>query len=127
MAKIAICTIMKQEEPYILEWVAYHRKLGFDLVIADNGGNDRTTDLLSALDRAGLIKRLDFRWCRSRPQLPAYRALLRLTCPPKQYQLESERLRVNMNFVPTSKDRFARRREPEATGAEQSGRRTPSG
>ena len=36
-ASATLCGIIKDEEPYILEWVAYHRLLGFrDIVIYDN-------------------------------------------------------------------------------------------
>jgi len=52
MTRVAIGAIMKQEAPYILEWVAYHKALGFELIIADNGGADDTTKILTALDAA---------------------------------------------------------------------------
>ena len=78
MTRVAIGAIMKQEEPYVLEWVAYHKALGFDLIIADNGGTDNTTKILTALDSAGIIKRIDFRYCTKTPQIPAYRAIIRV-------------------------------------------------
>jgi glycosyltransferase involved in cell wall biosynthesis len=77
MTKVAIGAIMKQEAPYILEWVAYHKSLGFELIIADNGGDDRTSEILFALDQAKIIKRIDFRFFKNSPQIPAYRAILR--------------------------------------------------
>lgn len=58
--RIAIAAIFKDECEYILEWIAYHRTiLGIeDFIIADNASNDGTTQLLQALEVAGLIKRL---------------------------------------------------------------------
>ncbi|MBU2994054.1 glycosyltransferase family 2 protein [Octadecabacter sp. 1_MG-2023] len=77
MSNVAICALMKYEAPYIVEWVAYYDLLGFKMIVADNGGNDDTSRLLSALDAAGIIDRVDFRWCTRKPQIPAYRALAR--------------------------------------------------
>lgn len=77
MSKVAICAIMKYEGPYIVEWAAYYDLMGFRMIVADNGGNDDTTKILSALDAAGIIDRIDFRWCTQSPQFPAYRALVR--------------------------------------------------
>lgn len=74
--RVAIGAVMKDEAPYILEWVAFHAALGFEIIIADNGGADDTSALLSALDRAGIITRLDLRNLR-RVQLKAYRAIIR--------------------------------------------------
>lgn len=78
MTRVAIGAIMKQEAPYILEWVSYHRALGFELIIADNGGQDDTSRLLTALHKAEIITRIDFRFKKISPQIPAYRAILRL-------------------------------------------------
>lgn len=78
MTRIAIGAIMKQEAPYILEWVAYHRALGFELIIADNGGTDDTSKILTALDDGKVITRIDFRFLKKAPQVPAYRAIMRL-------------------------------------------------
>lgn len=77
MKRIAIGAIMKDEAPYILEWVFYHKALGFELIIADNGGNDNTSQILYALHNSKTISRLDFRSFTKRPQIPAYRAMLR--------------------------------------------------
>lgn len=78
MTKVAIGSIMKQEAPYILEWVSYHKALGFELIIADNGGEDKTSQILSALHQAKMCTRIDFRSIKKTPQIPAYRAILRL-------------------------------------------------
>ncbi|MBN2600773.1 MAG: glycosyltransferase family 2 protein [Candidatus Marinimicrobia bacterium] len=78
MTKVAIGAVMKQEAPYILEWVAYHKALGFELIIADNGGTDNTSKILTALDAADVITRIDVRYLRKSPQIPAYRAIMRV-------------------------------------------------
>lgn len=68
---------MKNEAIYIHEWVAYYGLLGFEIIIADNGGSDSTSQILSELHDAGVITRIDFRCNDNRPQIPAYRAVLR--------------------------------------------------
>lgn len=78
MTKVAIGAIMKQEAPYILEWVYYHKALGFELIIADNGGQDDTSKILTALHNANIITRIDFRFQKKLPQIPAYRTIVRL-------------------------------------------------
>ncbi len=48
---------VRDEGPYVLEWVAHHRVLGFDLIcIASNDCRDGTDVLLAALDRGGAIR-----------------------------------------------------------------------
>ncbi len=50
---------MKNEAPFLLEWVAYHRVIGFDeIVICSNPSNDGTEELLAALAGAGVIRHL---------------------------------------------------------------------
>lgn len=59
-SEIRLCAIMKDEEPYIVEWVAYYRSQGIeDLVIGDNGGTDGTSELLIKLDKLHFIKRVN--------------------------------------------------------------------
>ena len=59
---LAIVTPARGEARYLLEWIAYHRALGIDtFLIADNGGDDNTSELLQALDRLQLVKRFDWR------------------------------------------------------------------
>ena len=42
---------MKNEAPYILEWIAYHRAIGFEnILIYTNDNSDKTVELLSKLD-----------------------------------------------------------------------------
>ena len=75
--RFAIAAIMKNEASYIHEWVAYYRMLGFEIIIADNGGSDDTSKILSELHDAGVITKIDFLWNGNKPQIPAYRAVLR--------------------------------------------------
>ncbi|MQB41152.1 glycosyltransferase family 2 protein [Rhizobium sp. ICMP 5592] len=71
---LGIAAIMKNEAPYILEWVAFHRSLGISgFIIADNVSDDGSSELLKALDEVGLIKRIEYRTPLGQaPQLPAY-------------------------------------------------------
>jgi len=47
---------LKNEGPFILEWVAHHRVVGFDAIyVASNDCSDGSDVLLAALDRAGII------------------------------------------------------------------------
>tara|TARA_R100000935_G_scaffold35531_1_gene56259 strand:- start:126 stop:1208 length:1083 start_codon:yes stop_codon:yes gene_type:complete len=60
MAKRIIVTCMKNEGPFILEWVAHHLALGFDhFVIYTNDCDDCTVELLDALADAGIVTRFD--------------------------------------------------------------------
>ncbi|MBW9464179.1 glycosyltransferase family 2 protein [Kluyvera sp. EC_51] len=57
--KTAVCAICRNEFPYIFEWIAYQKKLGFDEVfIYDNNSDDGTSELLIKLDYAGIINRV---------------------------------------------------------------------
>ena len=33
MLKIAVCAIFKDEAPYLLEWLAFHKLVGVDLIL----------------------------------------------------------------------------------------------
>lgn len=47
---------LKNEGPFILEWVAHHKALGFDAIhVASNDCSDGSDALLNALDRAGVL------------------------------------------------------------------------
>lgn|GEM_PF-658115 len=76
---IAIAAIFKNEAPYILEWVAYHRAIGVErFYIADNNSDDGTTDILASLARAGIIVHIPFPHVAGQPpQLPAYAEIMR--------------------------------------------------
>lgn len=50
---------VRDEGPFMLEWVAHHRVIGFDLIcVASNDCADGTDGLLAALDAAGVIRHL---------------------------------------------------------------------
>ncbi|NEP77105.1 MAG: tetratricopeptide repeat protein [Okeania sp. SIO3B3] len=54
--RIIICAIFKNEAPYILEWIAYHKALKVDgFIIYDNYSTDGTTEILQGLEKAGII------------------------------------------------------------------------
>ena len=57
--RILAATCMKDEGPFILEWVAWHRAMGLtDLVVFTNDCTDGTDDLLDRLDEMGELKHL---------------------------------------------------------------------
>lgn len=57
--KIIVST-MKNEGPYILEWIAYHRMIGFDdFVLFSNDCTDGTNLILNRLDQMGVIHHFD--------------------------------------------------------------------
>lgn len=54
--KYILVSAMKNEAPFLLEWVAYHRAIGFDtIIIYSNPSDDGTEELLEALDSSGII------------------------------------------------------------------------
>jgi len=51
---------LRNEGPVLLEWVAYHRAIGFDrIVIAHNDCTDGSAELLAALEAIGWVTALD--------------------------------------------------------------------
>ena len=51
-----LITAMKNEAPYILEWVAYHRAIGFDdILVYSNDCSDGTVELLDRLQELGVL------------------------------------------------------------------------
>jgi hypothetical protein len=71
--------IAKNEAPYLIEWIAYHRIIGFDEVIVyENNSNDASAAMLQKLDRRGAITHR--RWTlggNESPQLTAYQDAFR--------------------------------------------------
>lgn len=73
---VAIVTAMKNEGPFILDWVAHHRAIGVDnLLVYTNDCEDGSDHLLSLLASAGVTHRENpFRLTRQVPQYAAFRA-----------------------------------------------------
>ncbi len=61
---------MKNEGPYIVEWVAYHRAIGIDnFIIYTNGCEDRTSEILDRLQDMGHVQhRNNDAWKGNSPQ-----------------------------------------------------------
>ena len=54
--RLGLIACARNEAPYLLEWVAYHRLLGFQhITIYDNESNDATHAILGPLSRAGEV------------------------------------------------------------------------
>lgn len=79
LPSFGISAIFRNEAPYITEWVAHHRLMGFrDIFIADNDSDDGTWELLQVLEKLGYLKCFRFPDPpEQRPQLPAYAELMR--------------------------------------------------
>lgn len=73
--RIGIGAIVKNEGPYLLEWIAFHQAIGVtDFIIADNGSDDGTTELLQALEVGGWVDTFPFPG--RAKQMDAYREIL---------------------------------------------------
>ena len=75
--RVAIVTTMKNEGPFILEWIAYHRAIGVDdFLVYTNDCTDGTDELLRLLDRKGFCHWRDnpYRKTKMKPQHAALRA-----------------------------------------------------
>ena len=61
---------MKNEAPYIVEWVAYHRAIGVDnFLIYTNGCEDGTAEILDRLQEMGIVQhRNNDQWKGNSPQ-----------------------------------------------------------
>ena len=68
---LAVCAIAKNEGPYLVEWIEWHRRQGVEkFYIYDNESTDGTKELLKPFVRSGLV---EYRyWPGRRRQLPAY-------------------------------------------------------
>jgi len=71
--KVALIATAKDEGPFILEWVAFHRLVGFDpIIVFQNDSTDGTAETLIELDRLGVISYFDNPAKRGRHQIRAY-------------------------------------------------------
>lgn len=77
--KLFIAAIVKNEIDGLLEWIAFHRVLGVSgFIIADNGSNDGSRELLGSLAKLGVVTVFDHPTVgQQKPQLPAYNKILR--------------------------------------------------
>lgn len=59
MTRITSITPMKNEGPFILEWLAYHMLIGInDFIVFTNDCTDGTDDILECLDELGFVRHL---------------------------------------------------------------------
>ncbi|QYK42990.1 MAG: glycosyltransferase family 2 protein [Paracoccaceae bacterium] len=75
--RTAIVTTMKNEGPFILEWLAWHRAIGVDdFLIYTNDCTDGTDTMLDLLQRKGIVQHRDnpFRAMDLKPQHAALQA-----------------------------------------------------
>jgi len=57
--KVMIATCMKDEGPFILEWIAWHKSIGVtDFVVFTNDCSDGTDEILDRLEDMGVVKHL---------------------------------------------------------------------
>ena len=69
--KIAICAIFKDEAPYLLEWLAFHKMIGVDFFfLYNNGSDDGGADLIRRSSFARNVTLID--WPDRPGQLAAY-------------------------------------------------------
>jgi hypothetical protein len=75
--RVAIVTTMKNEGPFILEWLAYHRAIGVkDFLVYTNDCDDGTDSMLALLQEKGIVQHRDnpFRKTGLKPQHAALAA-----------------------------------------------------
>jgi len=71
-ARFGVCAIVRNEAPYLLEWIAHYRVLGFErIVIYDNQSNDSSARILGALSEARIVDAVYWR-DRDERQVRAY-------------------------------------------------------
>jgi hypothetical protein len=72
MKPLAVCAIFRNEGPFLLEWIAYHRAVGFDFfVLYDNDSDDGGADIIRASPLAQHCAVIQ--WSHHPGQLAAYR------------------------------------------------------
>ncbi len=71
--RICILTTLRDEGPYLLEWIAYHRQLGVEhFFVYSNDNKDGSDKLLDALARNGVITFIENRAATENIQIKAY-------------------------------------------------------
>ncbi|MFB9149886.1 glycosyltransferase family 2 protein [Roseovarius ramblicola] len=77
MSRFVIVTPMKNEGPFILEWVAHNLAIGADVIaVFSNDCTDGSDALLDRLDAMGKVRHFDNSSPRPAPQRRAYRRFL---------------------------------------------------
>ena len=57
-----VVSTMKNEGPYIIDWVAHYKTLGFDhILVCTNDCTDTTVDILLRLQEMGLVTQQHYR------------------------------------------------------------------
>ena len=83
-SKILVVTSMKNEAPFILEWIAYHKSIGVDhFLVYTNDCTDNTNEMLDRLADLGHVTRVPNPWDKAsgkKPQHVALKDALRQTC-----------------------------------------------
>jgi Glycosyltransferase family 92 len=71
---LCVVCIVKNEESYLFEWLAYYRVLGLsNVVFYDNGSTDKTSNLLKGWHDAGVARRIPWEVNEgTSPQMSAY-------------------------------------------------------
>lgn len=70
---VCVLATARNEGPYILDWIAYHRALGVEhFFLYTNDNEDGSEDLLRPLHDAGIITWIENDCPKARPQLAAY-------------------------------------------------------
>lgn len=78
MPRSLIITCMRNEGPFILEWLSYHRAIGFtDFLVFTNDCDDGTDELLDCLAARGLVTHLDNPYERMKQDLNPQKGALR--------------------------------------------------
>jgi len=74
--KTTIVTCMKNEGPFLLEWIAYHRVIGVEgFIVYTNDCTDGTDSFLTLLQDKGLCQHRANPWQKGDAQSPQYTAL----------------------------------------------------
>jgi hypothetical protein len=82
--------MVRNEAPYLLEWIAYYRVLGFgQITIYDNCSNDASARILHALSKAGVINAVYWK-DRHRKQARAYEQAARRLRPYVEWCLYAD-------------------------------------
>jgi len=71
--KFTLVATAKDEGPYLFEWVAWHRMIGFDdIILFQNDSSDGTHEILTEMQAAGLVRYRYNRAPRGKHQIRAY-------------------------------------------------------